>query len=252
MMAKIISKGSEAKNMHFEIRRDIPAYLSELKIWLNEVRDIELEAMDDFFTARVDEYEDHMACWSEAYERMAALIPEGCRRLLDLGCGTGLELDKIFARFPDMCVTGIDLCASMLEVLKKKHADKLLTLRCEDYFEAELGISVYDAAISFETLHHFRPAKKGALFRNIYESLKLGGVYFECDYIACCEEEETLLLDECNRKRRLAGVPEDQFVHFDTPLTLKHETALLENAGFQEVAAIDCINGATLIKAVRR
>ncbi len=124
-MAKIISKGSEAKNMHFEIRRDIPAYLSELKIWLNEVRDIELEAMDDFFTARVDEYEDHMACWGEAYERMAALIPEGCRRLLDLGCGTGLELDKIFARFPDMCVTGIDLCASMLEVLKKKHADKL-------------------------------------------------------------------------------------------------------------------------------
>ena len=60
------------------------------------------------------------------------------------------------------------------------------------------------------------------------------------------------MLDECNRKRRLAGVPEDQFVHFDTPLTLKHETALLENAGFKEVADIDCINGATLIKAVRR
>ena len=32
----------------------------------------------------------------------------------------------------------------------------------------------------------------------------------------------------------------------------KDHMALLENAGFQEVAAIDCINGATLIKAVRR
>lgn len=74
MMSKIISKGSEAKNMHFEIRSDIPAYLSELKIWLNEVRGIELEAMDDFFTARVDEYEDHMALLENAgFQKVAAI-----------------------------------------------------------------------------------------------------------------------------------------------------------------------------------
>lgn len=54
----------------------------------------------------------------------------------------------------------------------------------------------------------------------------------ECDYIACCQEEETLLRDECAARRAAAGVPEDAFVHFDTPLTLEHEIRLLQAAGF--------------------
>lgn len=238
--------------MNLEIRTDLPSYLAELKQWLAEIRDVPPEAMDDFFTARISGYESHMACWAAAYRRMAELLPAGCGRLLDLGCGTGLELDEIFTRFPGLPVTGVDLCAAMLEKLRKKHGGKLLDLRCEDYFQAELGTAVYDAAVSFETLHHFKPEKKEQLFRKLLQALKPGGVYLECDYIACCEEEEALLRQECERKRRLFRVPEEQFVHFDTPLTLAHETALLENAGFADVAALCCIEGAVIIRAVRQ
>ena len=39
--------------------------------------------------------------------------------VLDLGCGTGLELDEIFRYFPDLAVTGIDLTREMLQQLKK-------------------------------------------------------------------------------------------------------------------------------------
>ena len=53
---------------------------------------------------------------------MAALLPEGCGPLLDLGCGTGLELDRVFARWPELAVTGVDLCAAMLEKLREKQA----------------------------------------------------------------------------------------------------------------------------------
>lgn len=86
--------------------------------------------MDDFFAARADGYDDHMlnevgGC-REAYEKMAELIPDGTENLLDLGCGTGLELAGIFKSFPNVSVTGIDLSKAMLEKLSAKYSDKIL------------------------------------------------------------------------------------------------------------------------------
>lgn len=43
-----------------------------------------------------------MAPWTAQYQWMARELPSGTRRLLDLGCGTGLELDCIFRRLPDL------------------------------------------------------------------------------------------------------------------------------------------------------
>ncbi len=110
-------------------------------------------------------------------------------------------------------------------------------------------MEAFDTAISFESLHHFQPAKKEGLFRKLYQALKPGGLYLECDYIACCAQEERLLMDVCAQKRAREGIPEGLFVHFDTPLTLEHETELLERAGFQAVEALACFDGATLIQA---
>lgn len=50
-----------------------------------------MEKMDEFFTARVEGYDEHMlnevgGC-REAYEKMAELIPDGTENILDLGCG---------------------------------------------------------------------------------------------------------------------------------------------------------------------
>lgn len=233
------------------IREDIPAYLAELKQWLDETKDVPLESMDGFFTARLEGYEEHMAVWEKAYSRAAALLEEGCGPLLDLGCGTGLELDRIFARWPELCVTGIDLCAAMLEKLRAKHAGRRLTLQCADYLAAELGEARYGAVLSVQSLHHFTPAQKGALYRRIYRALRPGGIFLEADYIACCDEEETLLRDECARRRVRDGIPAEQFVHFDTPLTLPHELALLREAGFSACEAVDCIAGATFVRGIK-
>lgn len=235
--------------MKIVIRENIPAYLETLRGWLRETRDEPLESMDGFFAARLDGYEAHMAVWDKAYDRVAALLPEGCGPLLDLGCGTGLELDRVFARWPELAVTGVDLCAAMLEKLHEKHAGRALTLRCEDYLQAGLGAREYGAVISVESLHHFTPAQKEGLYRRIHSALRPGGVFLEADYIACCAQEEVLLRAECARRRARDGVPEAQFVHFDTPLTLEHELELLQSAGFCRCEAVDCIAGATLIRA---
>lgn len=50
--------------------------------------------MSDFFTKRLHDYEEHMSVWEESYQLFAEVLPLECQKILDLGCGTGLELDK--------------------------------------------------------------------------------------------------------------------------------------------------------------
>lgn len=230
-----------------KIREDIEKHMQELKAWLAETADNELEDMDGFFAGRIEGYEEHMSVWTKAYERFARLLPEECRKVLDLGCGTGLELDEIWKRNPHIAVTGVDLCQTMLDKLQEKHGDKALTTVCMDYFMYDMGSEKWDVVISFESLHHFLPEKKIKLYRKIYDALKPGGQFILGDYIACCEEEEALLQSVCQEKRKKAGIPEDVFVHFDIPLTLEHETELLQEAGFVEIVVEDSIDGATIL-----
>ena len=113
--------------------------LQALTAWLDATQDEPLETMAGFFDARIDSYEAHMSPWERHYPWMASLLPSSVQTLLDLGCSSGLELDAIFARFPDLQVTGIDLSAPMLARLKQKHPDKRLALVQGDYFALDLG-----------------------------------------------------------------------------------------------------------------
>lgn len=235
-----------------QIRENIEEYMQALRSWLLETESIPLEEMDAFFSARIDEYDAHMSQWEEAYAAFADFLPSNCESILDLGCGTGLELASVFRRFPSAHVTGIDMTEEMLKELQKKYAAKQVQCVCGDYFELPFGESCFDAVISFESLHHFTPAKKQALFQKVFAALKPGGVFLECDYIACCQEEETLLHDVCAARRAAANIPESIFVHFDTPLTLERETGLLKAAGFLETQAPKSINGATFICARKK
>lgn len=213
--------------------------LDDLKQWLKDTEEEPLEEMTAFFQARLGGYEAHMSHWKKSYERLGLLIPDGVTKLLDLGCGTGLEIDEIFKRHPDISITGIDLSNDMLQVLRGKYTDRKLTLIQGDYFTEPFDEKQYDMVISFETLHHFKPEKKAALFKKIYRCLREGGSYLQADYLADNDEWETLLMTECERRRKRQGIPEDVFVHFDTPLTAEHEIALLREAGFSDVKELE-------------
>jgi predicted acetyltransferase len=58
----------------------------------------ELEEMSAFFNFRADTYDNHMLDdlgLDEFYEAIAACFNAPLKRLLDLGCGTGLELERL-------------------------------------------------------------------------------------------------------------------------------------------------------------
>ena len=228
-----------------KIREDIPSYLSELTDWLNRTRQAVPEEMEAFFAARIDGYEEHMRQWEKAYRRIGEMIPETCGSLLDLGCGTGLELDEILKRRKGIRVTGIDLCEKMLDRLKEKHPE--VRAICADYFSVPFGENCFDSVISVESFHHFDAPQKQKLFEKIRRALKDGGQFIECDYIACCEEEEELLEKEYSARRRNAGLAAGAYIHFDRPLTLEHETGLMHSAAFSSVSAAGSIDGATFI-----
>lgn len=224
-------------------------YLQGLKQWLQDTSDLPLEEMSDFFAKRLDDYEEHMSIWEKSYQIFAEMLPAECRKILDLGCGTGMELDRIWQRNPEVEVTGVDLCQNMLDKLLKKHSDKRLTTVCEDYFQYDPGQDKWDAVISFESLHHFLPERKKELYRKVYNSLKRGGIFLSGDYIACCDEEEEILRQVYLKKRKQFAIPDQCFVHFDIPLTLEHEKELLLSAGFVIEEVRDNPDGATIIKA---
>ena len=166
-----------------------------------------LEKMDSFFTARVDGYDDHMRSSIKGadvfYKYTASLLPkmEGAK-VLDLGCGTGLELEEFFAVNPSARVTGIDLTEAMLDELKSKFPDKELNLICGSYFDEPLGESVYDAAVSVESLHHFTKDEKIPLYSKVREALNSNGFFILTDYCALSWEEEVSRRQELLKIRK--------------------------------------------------
>ncbi len=212
-----------------------------------------LEKMSDFFTARVDGYDEHMlndvAGCKESYIKMAELIPDSTETILDLGCGTGLELDEIFKRLPDVSVVGIDLTQAMLDKLMKKHSDKNIRLICGNYFDVDLGENAFDVAISFQTMHHFSHAEKVGLYAKIHKALKSKGMYIECDYMVTEQSVEDELFAENARLRRELNIPDGELYHFDTPCTIDNQIKMLKKAGFLSVEMVWRMENTTIIVA---
>ena len=214
-----------------------------------------IERMEDFFTTRVDGYDEHMlnnveGC-KEGYIEVARLLPTNANALLDLGCGTGLELDEIFKLFPDIKVTGIDLTQAMLNKLKEKHPNKNINLICANYLDCELGKEKFDTVISFQTMHHFSYKEKIKLYTKIKDALKIGGIYIECDYMVLEQAEEDFYFSEKQRIRKEHGISKNEFFHYDIPCTIENQINLLSIAGFHHVEKVWRKGSTTIVVAIK-
>jgi ubiquinone/menaquinone biosynthesis C-methylase UbiE len=197
-----------------------------------------LEKMTEFFESRIDLYEDHMLSLTHiknGYIKLAELMPNNSKNLLDLGCGTGLELVEIYKKFPEIKVTGIDLTQKMLDKLNKKFKNKNIKLINANYFEYDFGINLYDIIISYETLHHFGHEEKIKLYKKIFSALISNGQYIECDYVVEKQEEEDFYFFENKRLRAENGIKDGEFYHYDTPCTIDNQIKMMKKAGFKNV-----------------
>lgn len=202
-----------------------------------------LEEMGAFFDSRLAGYEAHQLTAIEAarefYPFTARHLPRRPgAEILDLGCGTGLELDFYFPLNPAARVTGIDLAEGMLAALGEKYPDKALRPIRGSYFDVPFEKERYDAAVSVESLHHFTREEKVPLYRKVYEALGPEGYFLLTDYFAASEEEEILRREELRRLMAEEGAEPGRLYHYDTPLTVEHEREALTAAGFGSVAIL--------------
>ena len=215
-----------------------------------------LEKMGEFFDSRLGGYEEHqLNCIDSArefYPFTAGCLPrESGTRLLDLGCGTGLELGYYFELVPSAEVTGIDLAPGMLKALKSKFPGRRITLIQGSYFDVPFEEDRYDAAVSVESLHHFAKEEKTRLYEKLRKALKPGGCFILTDYFALSGEEEIFHREELKRLKTEQGIDDGAFYHYDTPLTVGHETEALAEAGFSSVSVLKSWGATHTLKAVR-
>lgn len=213
-----------------------------------------LEEMGAFFDARLGSYEEHqltcIAGAEEFYPFSAECLPK-YGHILDLGCGTGLELNYLFALAPDVKVTGIDLAPGMLEALRNKFPDKELTLIQGSYFDVPFGDASFDAAVSVESLHHFTKEEKTGLYRKLHTALKDGGYFLLTDYFSLSEKEEAMHRRELLRLKGSQDIGDDTFYHYDTPLTVAHEIQALAEGGFSEIEILRAWGATHVIRAYK-
>ncbi|MBR5311701.1 MAG: class I SAM-dependent methyltransferase [Clostridia bacterium] len=228
------------------LRADLAKHLADTRAWIESQCVRPAEEMASFFTVRENGYDEHMGQFAPCYDVTAAQIPADCRKLLDLGCGTGLELDALDRicraegrAFP--AVVGVDMTEALVDQLYAKHPDKDITVKLGSYFDVPFttepcGKEEFDCAVSVESIHHFSLEEKLPLFRKVWEALKPGGVFLQCDYFACCEEEVEMNEEHWRIRRAMnSEIGESDFVHIDRPKMAYDEAAVMENAGFSEV-----------------
>lgn len=216
----------------------------EVRLVYKWFRDLEkYEDMGGFFDRRADDYELHMRDGNDFYETefisLVKDVPVTDERLmvLDLGCGTGVELRYIFDKAPNARIVCIDTSKKMLDILYEAYSEYVnnLNIMCESYLDMEFGEGKYDFIIACSTLHHLLAEDKLELYRKIKRALKAGGYLLIQDYIASTEEDELSQREQYLNLIANGDIDRNRIYHIDIPLTVAHEEEILKTAGFELV-----------------
>jgi len=201
--------------------------------------------ISEFFDERADTYEGHMkeslAFFSKFYDLISSPIVKTNELIfiLDLGCGTGLELEAIFARAPNALITGVDLSEKMLSRLRDKYERFMSQIKLiKGSFEQALRKEQeYNYILSVMALHHLLPSQKYNLYEKVRNSLKSEGKYIEGAYVVSRRKEREFLSahHEVVEKYRLS---QNKIYHIDVPCSVETQIELLSQASFRNVRTI--------------
>ena len=170
--------------------------------------------------------------------------------ILDLGCGTGLEIQGVLAKAPNSFITCVDVSEEMVAILREKFAEHLdqMDIVIGSYVNLDFPGEKYDYVISVQTMHHYTEEIKVELYRKILLALKLRGVYIEGDYVVDANVERRYL-DEYYQKTELLG--DGKTYHIDIPFSVPTQERILTDAGFGHVKTIYRTDNAAVFVAQR-
>jgi SAM-dependent methyltransferase len=112
---------------------------------------------------------------------LRSLVAErGPRRILDVGCGTGIYLvHAVTAGGPQLTGLGVDLDAAVVDLARQRLADAGLAERFQvrhaDVRTAELPAASFDLVLLFQNIYYFAEDERPGLLRRLRELLAPGG-----------------------------------------------------------------------------
>lgn len=112
-------------------------------------------------------------------------LPSTTERILDLGSGGGRLLQLALTVLPDAEAVALDFSDTMLEKLGATFAKnpKVRVIR-HDMAAPLPDLGVFDAIISSFAIHHLDHARKRALYTEIWQILRPGGVFCNLEHVS--------------------------------------------------------------------
>jgi ubiquinone/menaquinone biosynthesis C-methylase UbiE len=216
--------------------------------------DLKIDNMDIHFNKCASDYDRHfyedlgMCEFYDEIEKQINICGKP-KNILVLGCGTGLEIERIKYSAK---VTAIDISSGMLDELNKKKLYEQVTLNtiCGSYFDMTFGEKEFDMVLSTYSFHHFMLQQKSQLYSKIYGCLKTNGYFINGDTVCRDKETEIMLKNKAEELYQRQGLLFGS-MHIDVPLALNTELALLSDAGFSVISLEKRWDKTALLKAIK-
>lgn len=165
-------------------------------------------------------------------------------RILDLGCGTGNLTQRILEHFPDAQIDVLDLSEDILDECRKRFSNKSnINYLQADFKNMNLPEASYDLVMSSIAIHHVEDPFKFKLYKDVFQSLKINGLFIFADQTRGITDEIYFKNIECWKAEalKLGSTDENwkmwmahQDAHdFHSPVDWHLEN--LKKAGFNEV-----------------
>jgi tRNA (cmo5U34)-methyltransferase len=123
---------------------------------------------------------------AEGYAAMLEVVPAHMDRVLDLGTGDGNVLALVLAARPGAAGVGLDFQDEMLDRARQRFsgvdAVEIRRHDMDDPLPIELG--EFDLVVSSFAIHHLVPDRQRALYGEIFDRLRPGGVFANVEHVA--------------------------------------------------------------------
>jgi tRNA (cmo5U34)-methyltransferase len=123
---------------------------------------------------------------TDGYAAMLEVVPERVERVLDLGTGDGNVLALVLAACPRARGVGLDFQPEMLDRARERFAAiDAVEIRRHDLDESlPMDLGEFDLVVSGFAIHHLVPDRQQALYGEIFDILRPGGVFANVEHVA--------------------------------------------------------------------
>jgi len=163
--------------------------------------------------------------------------------ILDLGCGNGNITAQLIPHFPNASFTLVDASSEMIELCREQFKNYDIIYSNMYFNDFIFKPESYDLIVAGFSLHHCDYNEKRSVFKDIFSSLKEGGIFSYSDLmITITNPDHPVLLEEWHHfvdsnfpdGEKWSWVME-HYKAFDKPTDYLDQIECLRNVGFTNI-----------------